>query len=390
MSRERIDGAGRLRLTLLGLWTLGAAGLAPACGDTPALVVPDWDSTAPDDMVAAYLTPDVGLPAVAVAVVDGGRTIYSRVAGVRRRGVATQVTDLDTFHVGSNTKAMTALVAGTVVDAGMLGWDTSVGDVLAGVVPVGAYGGVTLAQLLSHTSGMPELPGPSEAEFSLSTAPAGTQRRQIAALALAADPVSAPGTAFRYSNVNFVVAGLMLEIATATSWEAMVTERLFTPLGMTSAGFGPPATPGTTDEPWGHDPAPVPPDSDIPPGFGPAGVVHANLPDLVAYVHLYMDHGMGPAGPILSEAALAEIERPRLHDYALGWFSGHTDGEATLWHNGSNMNFYSSITVFPDRKAAVIVLANRGDLAAWNLVDSLGAYFKYHFGLPLAPAGSIF
>ena len=291
------------------------AAFAAACGG-PAFVPPPPE-TPPDEAIATFLDAG-GLPAVAVAVLDGGETLYTKVAGVRRRGDTTPVTDDDAFHIGSNTKAMTALIAATLVDAGTLSWDVTAGDVLAGTIAVGApYRAVTLAQLLSHTSGMPEISAQFELSINQSSEPVEVQRRQIAEASLALLPASAPGAAFLYSNVNYVVAGLMLEVATGMSWETLIAERIFVPLGMVHAGFGVPATPGTTDAPWGHDPSPIVWDSA--PGFGPAGTVHASLGDLIGYVRVYLDGGLGPNGRIISEAALAEINTPRLEHYGFGW-----------------------------------------------------------------------
>jgi CubicO group peptidase (beta-lactamase class C family) len=376
------------------LWVvLASAVFAFACGDArPAgapFVVPSAE-TAPEDAIAAFLDQG-GLPALMVGVIDGGQTLFSQVRGVRKRGDASAVKRDDAFHIGSNTKAMTALLAGTVVDAGQLTWDATVSDVLTGTIPVGeAFRQVTLAQLLNHSSGLPPFLDPSdEQSFEGSAQPAEAERRRMAELALALPlpPESVPGKYFRYSNYNYVVAGLMLEVVTGKSWETLIAERLFTPLGMTHAGFGAPATPGLVDAPWGHDPLPVDPGSIsgvAPEAYGPAGTVHANLADLLAYVQLYFDRGLGPAGRIISEAALTEIETPRLHQYGFGWFAGPDEnGEPVLWHNGSNGSFYSTLVVFPERHGAIVMVTNDGTDDSWTRIAELDGYLAAHFGLPL-------
>jgi CubicO group peptidase (beta-lactamase class C family) len=294
------------------------------------------------------------------------------------------VADDDAFHIGSNTKGMTALIAGTVVDEGLLTWDSTVGDVLAGTVDVGKYGAVTLAQLLSHSSGIPEVPGQVEAAIDAETMPVvETQRREAASAALALPPASAAGTTFLYSSGNFVIAGLMLEVVTSTSWEDLMTQRLFVPLGMTHAGFGLPGTPGKVDAPWGHEPAPVDPGtSDIAPGFGPAGVVHDSLGDLIVYAQLYLNDGVGPNGRVISEAALTEIETPRLGNYGFGWFVPTDAGVKRVAHSGSNGRFYSLMILFPDRQGAMLMLTNDGTQQSWARVDQVANYFAAHFGLP--------
>ena len=383
MSRWRA----RLGLVVLALSLTACGSSEPSESESQPFVAPSPD-TAPDDAIETFLSQG-NLPAVLVGVIDGGETLYARVGGVRKRGDPTPATDDDVFRIGSNTKGMTALIAGTVVDAGQLTWDSTVGNVLSSTVNVGdAYRDVTLTQLLDHSSGMPELPASDEASFSGSTQPIEDDRHRIAELALALPPRSPPGMYFYYSNVNYVVAAVMLEVATGQSWEDLIISRVFMPLGMTHAGFGTPATPGTIDAPWGHNPAPVDPASpigDIPEGFGPAGTVHANLADLLAYARLYLDDGLDPQGSqLVSRAALGEIETSRVHHYGFGWFDiDDANGQLVMWHNGSNGTFYSTLVLFPARRGAIILATNAGDDASWTRLADLDTYLAAHFGLPL-------
>jgi CubicO group peptidase (beta-lactamase class C family) len=137
-----------LALLLVGAVSSTACGAASP--ESPTAFVMPTPETAPDDALAAFLNQG-GLPALLAGVIDRGQTLYTAVAGVRKRGDKTSVTVDDAFHIGSSTKAMTALVAGTVVDAGQLTWDATVGDVLANTIEVGeSYRMVTMAQLLYH------------------------------------------------------------------------------------------------------------------------------------------------------------------------------------------------------------------------------------------------
>ena len=117
----------------------------------------------------AILTPRLKqykLPALAAAVVKDGVIVASGAVGTRRIGTEIPVTLDDRFHLGSETKAMTALLAGMLVDEGKLRWDSTVAELFPELV--GAMDDrlktVTLTQLLSHTSG---LPGDDEAFFKL-------------------------------------------------------------------------------------------------------------------------------------------------------------------------------------------------------------------------------
>jgi hypothetical protein len=121
----------RLRYEGRGGWLTGVndkrrgvvvvvAMLAASCGGG---FVPPSPETPPDAAMEAFVTSG-GLPGLAVAVIKDRELFYSKVAGVRKRGDLTTVAGDDAFHIGSNTKAFTALIAATVVDAGQITWDT--------------------------------------------------------------------------------------------------------------------------------------------------------------------------------------------------------------------------------------------------------------------------
>ena len=328
-----------------------------------------------------------GLPGVAVGVMKEGRVVFTHVAGVRKRGDPTPVGEGDAFHIGSDTKAMTALLAATFVDEGRIRWDSTVAELLGSEVAYRPdYANVTLAQLLSHESGVRgELPGATWSSFFGSTATVAAERKRMVEAALALPSASAPGSAFLYSNFNYVTVGLALEVLSGQGWEALMQDRLFTPLGMTSAGFGAPATPGTVDAPWGHAPDPIPPGpyADNPPALGPAGTVHASLADMLRYAGLYLSGGHAPDGSVLvSEASLAQIEAGRVGDYGFGWLVGHTpQGDLVLGHDGSNTMFYCSLIILPTKGEVVLAMTNAGTPPAPERVGQLMTYLVQHFDL---------
>ena len=112
--------------------------------------------TSLDGILTPYLA-RYDLPALAAAVVQDGKIIASGAVGTRRAGAAIPVTINDRFHIGSDTKAMTALLAAMLVEENKLRWDSTVAEVfpeLSATMNPGLRG-VTLEQLLSHTSGIP-------------------------------------------------------------------------------------------------------------------------------------------------------------------------------------------------------------------------------------------
>ncbi|MGD0615580.1 MAG: serine hydrolase domain-containing protein [Verrucomicrobiota bacterium] len=217
------------------------------------------------------------LPSLAVVVVKDGRICDRAAVGVRKSGDPTPVTTNDVFHIGSCTKSMTATLAALLIEEGKLRWDTTITDVfpeLKGRMDK-QYETVTVEQLLTHRGGVPG--APPAAAWKRAWEQQGTpirQRREFIEAVLSQPPEAAPGTKMIYSNQGYAILGAMLEKLTGTPWETLITERLFKPLHMDSAGFGPPGTTGAVDEPWGHTrrlTITVPSQEDNPPAIAPAG-----------------------------------------------------------------------------------------------------------------------
>src|SRR5690348_6239089 len=97
------------------------------------------------------------LPALAAAVVQDGKIVASGAVGTRRAGAAIPVTIDDRFHIGSDTKAMTSLIAAMLVESEKIRWDSTVAEIFPELVAAmdSDVKAVTLEQLLSHTSGIP-------------------------------------------------------------------------------------------------------------------------------------------------------------------------------------------------------------------------------------------
>ena len=229
------------------------------------------------------------LPACASAVIAEGRIVAIGATGLRRADRDVRVTTADIWHIGSCTKSMTAVLIGVLVDAGKLRWDMPVPEALPGVPCDPGWRGVTIDHLVTQRSGIPAM---SRGEWRTLDAGAGTPREQRATFAqmlLAKPPAQAPGK-FAYSNSGYGLLGAILERAAGTSYEELLRTHVFTPLHLTTAGFGAPATPGKLDQPWGHyrdgdrlSPAPPSPDNQFPPALAPAACVHMSLADFASF-----------------------------------------------------------------------------------------------------------
>src|ERR1700677_771378 len=175
---------------------------------------------------------------------------------------------------------MTATLAAMLIEDGKLNWDTTIIDVFPefkGLIDP-QYENVTVEQLLTHRGGVPR--NAPAAAWARAWKQQGTpvqQRYQFIEAVLSEPPEAPPGTKYIYSNQGYAIVGAMLEKITGTPWETLITERLFKPFHMDSAGFGPPGTIGGIDEPWGHitkSGTIQPIQSDNPPAIAPAAAAH--------------------------------------------------------------------------------------------------------------------
>ena len=172
-----------------------------------------------------------------------GTIVAAGAVGTRKAGAQIPVTLNDRFHIGSDTKAMTSLLAAMFVEAGALRWDSTVGDVFPELAPTMDAGlrRVTLEQLLSHTSGIPSDNEAIGALFDKAGLQPGNldELRYWIVTQWSTQPLrSKPGTQFAYSNLGYTIAGAMLERVGGRTWEELVQVRIFEPLACSRQASG--------------------------------------------------------------------------------------------------------------------------------------------------------
>jgi CubicO group peptidase (beta-lactamase class C family) len=316
------------------------------------------------------------LPALGGAIVTSQGLIGVGVTGVRKAGTDALVTPDDKWHLGSDTKAMTATMIGLLVQQGKLRWDSTIGEVFTDLASNSRspLTKVTLLQLLSHRAGLPSNPSGGWDKIPRNV-PIRRQREIAVETALKMNNAK-PGTAYEYSNWGYVIAGAMAERAADATWEDLMTSLVFKPLGMTSVGFGGMGTPGVIDQPWGHTDINKPvsgngPDVDNPPVLGPAGRVHATLSDWSKFIADQL-RGARREQALLNADTYTTLHTPPFEgDYALGWATMNRDwgGGTVLTHTGSNTMHYAVAWMAPLRDFAVLIVTNEGGNGVDRAVD---------------------
>ncbi len=305
------------------------------------------------------------------------------IVGVRRTDRPAPIEPGDRFHIGSNTKALTALLASLTVEAGGLNWDTAAGDVLG-------VGDPTLRQLLAHSSGLGPYTDDTELEqLTIPDAPPAEQRAAFARLVLQEPPRFEPAARHQYSNAGYVVAAAMMEAATGQGWESALRTKIFEPLGLHPA-IGWPASHSAT-APLGHweraghyrahDPAADP--YEVPPWLAPAGGVSLSVGDYGLFLadQLAGLSDQGRLGPNRIYRQLHTPDPPDNDDapaYALGW--GITQGASgpVSQHAGSGGTFYAVAVLQTRLDRGLAVLANSARSADISAINALAKSFLAH------------
>ncbi|HEX3330750.1 MAG TPA: serine hydrolase domain-containing protein [Gaiellales bacterium] len=177
-----------------------------------------------------------GVPGAVLVVRDGNRQLRLS-AGTSEVGTGTPMQAENRFKIGSITKTFVATVVLDLVRDGRLHLDDTVARWLPGLVPDGAH--ITIKQLLRHQSGLfdyfddPRATEPYLAgDLGYVWAP-----RALIELATSHPPNFPPGTAFSYSNTNYLVLGLIVQRATGHSLRQELRRRIFKPLHLNSTRF---------------------------------------------------------------------------------------------------------------------------------------------------------
>ena len=316
------------------------------------------------DTVLATAMRGRSVPGMAVLLLRNGAVAGQAVRGVRALDAPDRVTPADVWHIGSDTKAMTATMIARLVERGVLAWDAPLPTLLpvlaAGMQP--AYRGVTLHDLFSHQAGLPANVDLATLDaFRQDPRPIRDQRLAYARLALGQPPAYVPRTGDLYSNSGPVIAAVAAEQATGLTYEELMRREVFAPLGMTSAAFGP----THRGEPLGH--AHGTPmagrEADNARVLAPAGEIHLSMRDWGAFALDQMagEHGRGR---LLRPATYRLLHTPGRtgSTFALGWAlraSLHGVPGPFLTHAGSNTYWYAVIVLAPATESGILVAGTR-------------------------------
>lgn len=331
----------------------------------------------------------IGAPGLGAAIIKS-QSIEVWTTGVRQVGNDTKILNTDKFHLGSNTKALTATLLAQLIEAGSLRWDSTLQEIFPELSLRAEFLNVTVEMLAAHRSGITSDMGAVESGqlwnwmWQNNFTPTLSQRYEISRRLLAFPAQYKPGTRYLYSNWNYLIIGAVLEKYSNVSWEDLMQQKIFAPLNMTSCGFGPAGNTAlaTPDQPRPHvlqngvfTPVPYTSALDNPQSFGPAGTVHCSLSDWSQFLQAHLNGFQNRNTSILRAVSFVKLHTPYPgQEYTPGgWLSFSLRNQRVLQHTGSNTMNFANVWLFPAEEIGFVAVTNAGDAgnAMFDLTDSV-------------------
>ncbi|HKS23130.1 MAG TPA: serine hydrolase domain-containing protein [Thermoanaerobaculia bacterium] len=313
------------------------------------------DFTASVDKAVNEILTKTGAPSASVAVVRDGKLVYANAYGLAKLEPKTPATPQMRYSIGSISKQFTAAAILMLAEEGKLSLDDKV---VRWLPELTRAKDVTIRQLLSMTSGYQDF-WPQDYVMPGMLEPATPQQITDA---WAKKPLDfEPGTRWQYSNTNYVIAGMIFERAAGMPLVDFLRQRVFAPLQMTSV-FNTDVAPLPDGDPARYlryalgPPRPAPKE-----GKGwmfAAGELAMTAQDLAKWDIAMINESL------LQPASYREMEREVLlaggngTHYGLGVSVNTVDGRRLISHGGEVSGFTAQNQVYPDQRAAVVVLTN--------------------------------
>ncbi len=324
-----------------------------------------------------------------VSIVKGDSIVIAEGFGQRNIKNREKVNGQTIFRLGSLSKGFTGLLTANIIEQGILDWDDKVQD----FIPEFQLGDhqntnkITLANILSHTSGAPYHSFTNLIE-------AGLPLAEIAGRFKEVRPISKPGEIYSYQNALFALSDEIISKATGQDITKLLQTRIFNPLGMCAASMDYESLVNSENVALPH--------SKWRSGWRPkklndhyynaisAGGISANAMDMGKWMRFVLGHNP----EIMGERAIKEAFKPVVEikgrskyyqrwpghvssHYGFGWrihkyVERNTRQEKTIWHHGGSVNnFRNEIAVFPEADLGICVLLNSPSPLARRVIPDL-------------------
>jgi CubicO group peptidase (beta-lactamase class C family) len=345
------------RRFLLGFIALS---LLSRCATTPKPALDSATSAAIQRIVDEQMHSQ-HIPGAVLAIVRDDQVIYMLPMGVRDIEHKLPVTPDTLFPIGSCTKAFTSMEIARSADRGLLSLDDHPRRFLLylKLADPEADAQVTLRDMLSHRTGL-------KAYADLAAEPGVLTREEYIRAATSAKPAVKFRTKFQYSNAMYVAAGEIAGRVNHSTWEGVIANDVFKPLGMTASVsvitemLKSPnhATGYVFDTSYRAVPAPKSLTA-----LAPGGAIASSARDMTQWLRMLTGGGRIDSRQFLSPAMFAEVTTPLIAvnpttSYALGWAVYDWNGLRVVEHNGGSQGISALVSFIPEKHLGFVFLAN--------------------------------
>ncbi len=351
------------------------AAILLAAGTAPAAVTPEMQKLA--DSIDTQCK-ETGIPGLAVVVVKNDKVILEHCYGSTVSGGPSPVTPHTIFPVGSTSKSFTSTLAAKLVSDGDLGWDDPIEKYLPWfklqIRSDDPEAQVLVRDLLSHRTGI----------FSMELIQKGVNWEQksdfvspfdrpgILRAAMEFEPTADFRQEHHYSNISMVAVAEACAQSAGQSWDQVMQQRLFKPLGMKRSGTESAKLAQMDDVAVGHllgengyDQAMVL-DMDC---IAPAGGVWSSLEDMTRFLRFLLQEGELHGKRLIDAKEVRETWTEHIDEatiggqlpgarYGLGWFLVEIEGFQVVEHGGNAMGYSATLVMIPSENVGFVMLSN--------------------------------
>ncbi|MGJ3231081.1 MAG: serine hydrolase domain-containing protein [Oceanicaulis sp.] len=330
------------------------------------------------DAAIAEIVENGSVPGASIAVVEDGEIVLARGYGLAELEAGRPVTPDTLFKAGSTSKNVTSLLALILQERGVLDITDPLSELAPGIAIDNPYETpIRLEHLLEHTAG---LEGSTYAEYAFSepgVSPSAYAEEQAPRLAVRWEP----GWYWSYANSGHTLAAAAMERVTGESFDALVEEHVFLPLGMEDATFL--RSEADPDRLAASYSGGVPePQWDM--AIRPSGSLIATPSDMARLVQLYLGRGEIDGVRLLDEASIARMEASQTSEaarhgltagsYGLGNFGYFEGAHLFQGHWGSTEGFRTHMGYSRAANGGYVVMVNGGAGENHRIRNLVGAY----------------
>src|SRR5436190_1331666 len=317
-----------------------------------------------DDFIKAEMERQK-IPGVSLAVVRDGKPLIVKGYGFANLEHQVPVKPETIFQSGSMGKQFTAFAVMLLVEEGKIGLEEKISKYLGDVPP--AWSNITIRHLLTHTSGMTDYPDSFDFRRDFTEDELLKWAKEV--------PVAfAPGEKWQYSNLGFVTLGLIIHKASGKFYGDLLRERVFKPLGMTTARIINEAD-VIPNRAAGYrlDKGELKNQNWVSPSMNTTadGSLYLTVLDVMKWDDALTN------GKLLSTASYDQMWTPvklnngKTEHYGFGWALREVNGKRAIEHGGAWQGFKSFIARFPDNNLTVIVFANSSNTNPARLANRI-------------------